>query len=150
MIYALVLKNIKYPVKGVNVPVDHYAIYNENTGVVIHNSPDNPGVQAVSEQSFLMKYFADRYDSFRDAIKDRAAICVPAPSEEVGNSIWQRAQQKIGIKYNALTYNCEHFARWCFEGTAMSTQVQKAIRSAVEITGFAYLAYKFFQWLGRK
>lgn len=40
------------------------------------------------------------------------------------DAVVQRAESRLGEqKYNLITNNCEHFARWCVEGEERSTQV---------------------------
>jgi hypothetical protein len=38
------------------------------------------------------------------------------------DEIVRRARSRIGEKYNPLTFNCEHFARWCTSGEQKSEQ----------------------------
>jgi hypothetical protein len=150
-VFAVVAKGLEYPVKGFGIPVDHYAVFNDETETVIHNSPDNPGVMEVSLQSFWDKYFSRRYNSVEAAMNAGALVVVPASDASASRTIWQRAKQKVGQAYDKASYNCEHFTRWCFEGTAMSTQVQNAVRIGVGAVGIgglaAYGAYKLFKWL---
>lgn len=149
MIVALVVKNLTYPVKGVTVPVDHYAIYNDATNEVAHNSPDNPGVKIISGDAFWKKYFTP-YKNPQDAISRGALVITPADSEDESKTIWQRAKTKVGTAYNAVSYNCEHFTRWCCEGTAISTQVQRNLLKAAGAAGATGLIgfgiYKLYKW----
>ncbi|XP_063416251.1 phospholipase A and acyltransferase 2-like [Mytilus trossulus] len=58
--------------------------------------------------------------------KDRGNKCRP-PKEVV-----KRALSKIGpLEYNLLWSNCEHFASWCRNGSAISNQVDKFVTAGM-------------------
>lgn len=63
------------------------------------------------------------------------------PHETNPDIVIQRAKSKVGqSRYNLLTNNCEHFARWCVEGEPRSPQVKQAavIAAVAALTGIVF------------
>ena len=53
----------------------------------------------------------------------RRVRAVPFASPISGAEVVVRARGRIGQRYNPLTRNCEHFARWCLSGEHRSRQL---------------------------
>jgi uncharacterized protein YycO len=54
----------------------------------------------------------------------------------------ERAASRIGERrYSLTTNNCEHFAKWCATGVAISHQVIEAIKTFVQLAVIAAAAY---------
>ncbi|MFN5904662.1 MAG: lecithin retinol acyltransferase family protein [Planctomyces sp.] len=124
---AIVVKNSKW-----TGGVDHYAIC-DGEGYVIHNMPGT-GVRKDSEEDFFSssveaKPDEDLVTAAQRAVSEGKLVVTQAIPHEA-NIVVSRAKAMIGTRYNLLSFNCEHFARKCFEGTAYSTQIQKFARGA--------------------
>lgn len=107
--------------------VDHYAIC-DGEGYVIHNMPGT-GVRKDTEQEFFSSSvdaqpYEDLFTAAQRAVREGKLVVTRAIPNEA-DVVVSRAKAMIGVPYNLLSFNCEHFARKCFEGTAYSTQVQK-------------------------
>lgn len=128
--FAFVLKNVRFPLKGglFTVHVDHYGIYDGN-GTIIHNAPPN-GVHTVPFDNYLLNVLdTTGCQTIQDVIskavrEDKLVLTQPNPGN--ADLIVERATSLIGTAYDKVSFNCEHFARYCFEGVSRSTQVQKA------------------------
>jgi len=58
----------------------------------------------------------------------------------------QRAEKRLGEgRYNLLCNNCEHFASWCKNGKARSTQVTKLLWAAGSIAVVGVVALILYQ-----
>jgi cell wall-associated NlpC family hydrolase len=137
---AVVVKTSKY-----SGGVDHYAIL-DGDGYVIHNMPGS-GVKKESEDDFFSSSIdVNRDEELADAAVravEEGKLIVTNPIPQDADKVVARAKQLIGTPYNMLTFNCEHFARKCFEGTAYSTQVQKFALGAAAL-GFLTAAGVWF------
>lgn len=89
-------------------PVIHYGIYAGN-GMVIDNSPTTGGVTKRS----VLDFSNGSPVEISDAPKTHTQ----------GSARLEEAQKHLGMSYNLLNWNCEHFARFISEGRARSTQV---------------------------
>jgi len=87
------------------------------------------GVKKDSEHDFFSSSIDAEPNENLAAAAQRAVregkLVVTASIPEEADIVVSRAKALIGSRYNLLSFNCEHFARKCFEGTAYSTQVQK-------------------------
>lgn len=90
----------------------HYGIVSDRTDggkpMVIANAWLTGGVREVS------------WDRFCD---DRQPYSSPALSNLPAFLVLQNARRGIGLPYNLLTFNCEHFVRQCYGIQANSEQV---------------------------
>jgi len=97
----------------VNVPDDGRSL------TVIHNSGDRVKLNG---------HFASvRLETlhFNQTNVDFHRIDYPAGITQPVDQVVERACSRLGeAKYNPLTNNCEHFARWCKAGSAQSGQVR--------------------------
>ncbi len=54
----------------------------------------------------------------------------PTTAQYSADCVVQRAQSRLGeSNYQVYANNCEHFARWCREGRAYSTQVHSVVKA---------------------
>ena len=76
-------------------------------------------------------------------VKNRKVVLSPVQGDLQPHQVIQRARSKLGkIKYNPLSRNCEHFARWSHGLRVESKQVQVALFITGAISIFYYLAKK--------
>lgn len=128
---AIVVKSCKW-----SGGVDHYAIC-DGEGYVIHNMP-GWGVKKEAVHDFFSSSLEAKPNENLATAAERALregkLVVTASIPESADIVVSRAKAMIGTRYNLLSFNCEHFARKCFEGTAYSTQIQKFTLGAAAAT----------------
>lgn len=123
-----ILKAVVYEGKFLPMVVDHYGIY-DGHGHFFHNSPVNPtgAVERVSAEVFFGAALTG-YSTLAAAIAGGKVVVHLARDHMHAESVIARARQRVGTVYDLVVNNCEHFARWCFEGEARSTQVRGAAK----------------------
>ena len=111
----------------------HYGVYN-NDKSVIHFSPPS-GVEINPETAYIRETSLEEFLKGGTLQIDHS-IKPGFPPEEIA----RRARCLVGTnlkKYNLLSNNCEHFARWCATGNLESKQVNQGVAIATGVAATA-------------
>ncbi|XP_035698727.1 phospholipase A and acyltransferase 4-like [Branchiostoma floridae] len=106
---------VEFPREGVHA---HWVVY-IGRGKVIHLTGESAKTAKVQEDRFwdVVGDSVAKINNYLDRERD------VLPTDE----IIEKARSKLGTKrYDAASYNCEHFATWCRYGVEWSQQVENA------------------------
>jgi hypothetical protein len=118
----------------------HYGIYNTNRSV-IHFSP-NKGAEINAENAYIRETTLAEFLKGDELHIDRTIRPLFPPEEIVRRA--RRFVNELRGEYDLLSFNCEHFARWCATGELESKQVRTglAIAGTIAVTAAAALVIK--------
>jgi hypothetical protein len=108
---------------------------------VIHFSPAK-GAEISAENAYIRETTLAEFLKGDELHIDRT-ICALFPPEEIVRRARRFVNELLG-KYDLLSFNCEHFARWCATGEPESKQVKTglAIAGTIAATAAAVLVIK--------
>jgi hypothetical protein len=134
MAYTAVKKgDILYADRGL---YKHYGVYNTSQSV-IHFSPDK-GAEISAENAYIRETTLAEFLKGDELHIDRTISAV-FPPEEIVRRV-RRFVNELRGKYDLLSLNCEHFARWCATGKLESEQVKTGLAIAGTIAATAVAA----------
>lgn len=94
---------------------EHHAVLDVSAREVIHYSR--------LEDNECNSVRVDSLEVFEESFPTWRIVNLPS-SVEHAQQVLERARSKVGEReYSLVSNNCEHFASWCFEGSASSKQV---------------------------
>jgi hypothetical protein len=111
----------------------HYGIYNTSQSV-IHFSP-NKGAEINAKNAYIRETTLAEFLKGDELHIDRTMRPLFPPEEIVRRA--RRFVNELQGKYNLLSFNCEHFARWCATGELESEQVKTGMVIAGTIVATA-------------
>ncbi|WP_052507604.1 lecithin retinol acyltransferase family protein [Desulfonatronovibrio magnus] len=101
-------------------------------GTVIHYSGDLSSKRGASVRRISMREFAGT----------RKVHTKYHCSSNDSETTVRRAQSRLGeSRYNLLKNNCEHFATWCKNGKAESTQVKRIADTVIKVSYLTAVRY---------
>jgi hypothetical protein len=114
----------------------HYGVYNTSQSV-IHFSPDR-GAEISAKDAYIRETTLTEFLKGDELHIDRTIHAVFPPEEIVRRA--RRFVNELRGKYDLLSLNCEHFARWCATGKLESEQVKTGLAIAGTIAATAAVA----------
>ncbi|MDR1144287.1 MAG: lecithin retinol acyltransferase family protein [Spirochaetaceae bacterium] len=118
----------------------HYGIYNNNRSVIHFSSAK--GAEISAKNAYIRETTLVEFLKGGELHIDRTIRAVFPPEEIVRRA--RRFVNELRGKYDLLSFNCEHFARWCATGELDSEQVKTGlvIAGTIAVTAAAALVIK--------
>lgn len=105
--------------RGLAGMFEHHAVLDAEAKQVIHYTSGGDGCSKNRVAVDALSDFERSFGAWR-------VLVLPASAEHA-QQVLERARSKVGEEeYSLVANNCEHFARWCFEGHGSSSQVWSA------------------------